>query len=315
MDRRNVLKTAIAGSGGMLLSKTNLLEKNKKPSYWPPMRIVTSTYSFKQFDNKEYPTERVIEEAARMGFDGVEILMRRLESYDYGFLNKIKKLAFDAGLTMPLYSIHQSFVQPKLRDRQRDIDHTFVCIEQAVQLGIPCVRMNTGSWGTRRNNPNYYEDGIEEPLEGYSDEDAIQWVIDAMGECLVKAEREGVILALENHWGLSSNIDYLIRIYEALKSSPSMAINLDTGNFVGDPYGQFEKLVPYANIIQAKTYYGGGLYYDKEMDYERFGKIARDNNFTGYISLEFEGKEDPQIAVPKSLRELQKGFNGVVLDY
>lgn len=77
-------------------------------------------YSFKQFDNKEYPAERVIEEAARMGFDGVEILMRRLESHDFSFLHKIKKQVFDAGLIIPLYSIHQSFVN-QIRERGKEI--------------------------------------------------------------------------------------------------------------------------------------------------------------------------------------------------
>jgi len=35
----------------------------------------------------------------------------------------------------------------------------------------------------------------------------------------------------------------------------------------------------------------------------------RDVNYSGYISLEFEGKEDPDVAVPKSLDLLRKAFN------
>jgi hypothetical protein len=31
-------------------------------------------------------------------------------------------------------------------------------------------------------------------------------------------------------------------------------------------------------------------------------------NFTGYVSLEFEGKEDPLTAVPKGLELLRKAF-------
>ncbi len=97
-----------------------------------------------------------------------------------------------------------------------------------------------------------------------------------MGECLVEAEKAGITLCLENHWGLSSNIDYLVEIYDALSSSPAMGLNLDTGNFVGDPYTQLERLMPMANIIQAKTYYGGGEVYDLDLDYDRIGKIMRD---------------------------------------
>ncbi|MCP4504784.1 MAG: sugar phosphate isomerase/epimerase, partial [Fuerstiella sp.] len=34
----------------------------------------------------------------------------------------------------------------------------------------------------------------------------------------------------------------------------------------------------------------------------------RKHNFGGYVSLEFEGKEDPRTAIPKSLAMLQSAF-------
>ena len=42
--------------------------------------------------------------------------------------------------------------------------------------------------------------------------------------------------------------------------------------------------------MQAKTYYGGGEWYTLDLDYERVGKILHNVNYTGYVSLEFEGK-------------------------
>lgn len=315
LTRRKWLKTAaLAGSGTMLLANTNaspniFQESETDINYIPPIRFAVSTYSFRFF-RKEPSIETIIERASEMGFDGVEILHRNMDSEDRAYVNKLKFLAFDAGLALPLLSIHQNFVLPHGLKRIREIEHTKRTIHLAADFGIPCIRINTGSWGTRRNNPNYYQDGIEEPLPGYTDEDAIKWVIDSVAECLPLAEKEGVKLALENHWGLSSNIDYLLRIYDALKESPAMTINADTGNFVGEPYDQFERIIPFANIIQAKTYYGGGLFYDKDLDYTRLGKIARKHGFKGYVSLEFEGKEEPETAVPKSLELLKKGFNG-----
>ena len=40
-----------------------------------------------------------------------------------------------------------------------------------------------------------------------------------------------------------------------------------------------------------------------------FAKILADVNYNGYIALEFEGKENPDVAVPKSLDVLRKAFN------
>ena len=39
-------------------------------------------------------------------------------------------------------------------------------------------------------------------LEGYSDEDGFGWVNESLEKCLPAAERCGVVLGLENHWGL-----------------------------------------------------------------------------------------------------------------
>lgn len=308
LSRRNWLKGAavlgVASTGANTLFAAAEKE-SVQPSYSPPIRFAVSSYSYWHFDMVKYPIERVIENASNLGFDGVEILHRQMESEEKPYMNKLKRLAFDAGLALPMLSIHQSFVKPDAAARQKDIEHTRRCIQLAVQMGIPCIRMNTG-----RSAPDYYQTGKETPLPGYTDEDAIKWCIDGLGECLVDAEKEGVILAIENHWGLSSNIDYLERIYMALKDNPSMGLNLDTGNYVGDPYPQFERLVKHANIIQAKTYYGGGVYYDLELDYSRLGKIAREQGFKGYVSLEMEGHENPDTAVPKSLEVLRKAFNG-----
>ena len=47
-----------------------------------------------------------------------------------------------------------------------------------------------------------------------------------------------------------------------------------------------------------------------ELDYPRIAKIFREHNYRGYVSLEFEGKEDPKEAIPKSLALLRSAFGG-----
>ena len=67
---------------------------------------------------------------------------------------------------------------------------------------------------------------------------------------------------------------------------------------------------PYASIVQAKTYYGGGEWYTLDLDYARIAGILRKNGFGGWVSLEMEGKEPPDTAVPKSLDLLRRAFGG-----
>jgi sugar phosphate isomerase/epimerase len=114
-------------------------------------------------------------------------------------------------------------------------------------------------------------------------------------------------MGLENHWGLGRTPEGVLRVVDAVKS-PWLQVTLDTGNFLEDPYERLEKLAPKTVLMQAKTYYGGGTWYTLELDYDRIAKIMHKHNYRGWISLEFEGKEDPRTAVPKSLALLRKAF-------
>jgi L-ribulose-5-phosphate 3-epimerase len=44
------------------------------------------------------------------------------------------------------------------------------------------------------------------------------------------------------------------------------------------------------------------------LDYDRIGRMLRKHNYRSFVSLEFEGKEDPTTAVPKSLAVLRKAL-------
>jgi L-ribulose-5-phosphate 3-epimerase len=271
-------------------------------------RIAVATYSFWQFRPERVPIEDCIEQAAKMGFDGVEILHRQMTDDSNGYLQKLKSRAFVNGLDLCGFSTHQGFVSPKKEERQKNIDHTLRCIEIAYRLGIPTMRVNTGRWNTIGDFDELMRQrGIEPRLEGYTDEDGFGWVIDCLEKCLPKAEECGVILGLENHWGLGRTPEGVKRIVDAIKS-PWLQVTLDTGNFLEDPYDKLESLAPQAVLLQAKTYYGGGLWYELDLDYGRIADIMRKANYRGYVSLEFEGKEDPKTGIPKSLELLRKHF-------
>ena len=83
---------------------------------------------------------------------------------------------------------------------------------------------------------------------------------------------------------------------------------MDTGNFLENPYEKLRMMAPKTVFVQAKTYHGGGEWYTLELDYKRIAKILADAHYTGYVSLEMEGKEDPDVAVPKSIAMLRKMF-------
>jgi sugar phosphate isomerase/epimerase len=273
-----------------------------------PIRFAVSTYSFWHFEPQKFPVQKVIEQAAGLGFEGVEILHRQMDDETPAYVNSLKQLAFRRGLSLPMLSIHQDFVSPDAAERKEAVDHTKKCIALAARLGIPAIRLNSGRWNTIKSFDDLMKvKGDEPPIQGYTDEDAFTWCVDCIKACLPDAEAAGVVLALENHWGLSTKVDNLLRIHKDVGST-WLGINLDTGNWPGDPYEGIERLAPYATIVQAKTYYGGGVWYTLDLDYPRIAKILKNAGFKGWVSLEMEGKEPAETAVPKSIEMLRAAF-------
>ena len=301
ITRRAVLGTACAP-----LFPGALVTGQQTPS--SRAKIAVSTYSYWHFRTEKYPIEQVIQNAAELGFDGVEILHRQMSGESPAYCNTLKQLAFKKGLALPMLSIHQDFVHPDAGERRKHIEHTERCIGLAEQLGIPAIRLNSGRWKTIKSFDDLMKvKGAEPPVEGYTNEHAFQWVVESIHACLPRAEKAGVALALENHWGLTTDVDLLLRIWRTV-NSPWLVINADTGNFPGDPYEGIAKLAPHAAIVQAKTYYGGGEWYTLDLDYKKIARILKDAGFRGWISLEMEGREAPQTAVRKSLDVLRAAF-------
>ena len=274
-----------------------------------PNPIGVSTYSFWRFrnDTKLTMTE-CIDWAARMGFDGVELLQVQMQDQSDAYLNKIKRHALLNGMPLIGMSTHQGFVSPDEDRRKNNIAKTIDSIEKAYKLGIPTIRINTGRWGTTRSFDQLMADkGIEKRLEGFTDDDGFKWVTDSLAECVKRAEKCGVVLGLENHWGLGRTAEGVMRCIRTL-NSPWLKATLDTGNFFERRNEQFKMMAPETVLVQAKTYLGGGTWYTIDINYDEIAKIMQQANYRGFISLEFEGKEDFETAIPKSLELLRNAF-------
>jgi sugar phosphate isomerase/epimerase len=277
----------------------------------PGNPIGVSTYSFWHFDDAHpVKIEDCITMAGEMGFDGVEILEAQMHQKDHAYLQSLKRQAMAAGLCLYGLSTHQTFLSPDAELRKKNVEITCASIELAYALGIPHMRINTGRWGTSKDFDDLMAHrGIEPPLKGYKDEDGFPWVIEGFEKCLPTAEKCGVVLGLENHWGLARLPEGVLRIHKAI-ASPWFGVTLDMGNFRDNVYESLEAIAPLATHVHAKTYYGGGVWYEIDLDYDRIAQMLKKHNYRGRISLEFEGKEAAKTAVPRSLAVLRKAFNG-----
>lgn len=306
--RRTFLKSTALGFAGLSLPSFSNKPNQPIANDNSRIKLSISSYSYWHFKKDKYPLEKVIDSAAKLGVEGIDILHRQMESEDNAYIQKLKKHAFVNGIALTCLSIHQGFVTPDKEELKKHVDHTKKCIELAAKMGIPCMRLNTGRWNTIKSFDELMKNrGIEPILQGYTEDDGYKWCIDGIQQCLATAEQNGVLLALENHWGLGSTPEGMLRLHKAV-NSPWLGLLMDTGNFLENPYDKLAMIAPHTQFVQAKTYYGGGEWYTLDLDYPRIVQILKKVNYRGYISIEFEGKEDAETGVAKSVALLREAL-------
>jgi sugar phosphate isomerase/epimerase len=284
----------------------------------PRPRLAVASYSYWHFRTERVPIERVVEQVAALDVAGVDVLHRQMDlpereplnAAHLAYLRRLKRHALLHGVSYVGLSIHQDFVDPRPEFIDAQVEHTKKCLQIAHELGIGCLRLNSGRWGTIASFDDLMKArGVEPVLPGHTEDEGFKWCQDAIGRCLPKAEECGVVLALENHWGLTRTPEGLLRLLDALPS-PWLGALMDTGNFLEEPYERLARIAPRTVFVQAKTYPGGGEWYTLDLDYRRIARLLADVDYRGWVSLEMEGKEDPATAVPQSVALLREAFGG-----
>lgn len=310
MLRRNWLTAA---SASLALGANRVAASDDAPV---SMRLAIASYSYWHFREPKVSIERVVDRAAELGVAAVDVLHRQmdlpesapLDEAGRAYLKRLKRQAFQRGIELCCLSTHQSFIKPDPAELTANVEHTLKCLEMAYELGCPCIRVNTGRWGTTKSFDELMaQRGIEDVLPGHTEEEGFAWCREGLERCLPHAEKLGVVLALENHWGLARTAAGLLRILESI-DSPWLGALMDTGNFLENPYDQLEAIAKRTVYVQAKTYPGGGEWYTLDLDYRHIAELLRAAGYRGYVCLEMEGREAPDTAVPKSLNLLREAF-------
>ena len=276
-------------------------------------RLGVSSYSYWNLGADKPTLETVIERANALDLAGVELLQQDLESEDLAYLKSLSRHAFQNGITLYNMGTGQDFVWDDPTKRQQNVEHTKRCIDVAHELGVSSIRVNAGLWRRDDSFAGLVDTkGWSTPWEGATKDDGFAWAIEGLGACTDHAAERGVMLLLENHWGLTTYADDMLRVLEGV-NSPWLRAIMDMGNFYydGDMYGAMEKIATWVDVAHAKTYPGGGAVFTIDIDYTRVFKLLRAAGFRGYVTLEMEGKESATTAVPKSVELLTEAWNNI----
>ncbi|MDZ4783746.1 MAG: sugar phosphate isomerase/epimerase family protein [Planctomycetia bacterium] len=254
-----------------------------------------AAYSYRDLltgDSPKLTLEDFIRDCATMGLEGTE-----LTSYYFPpepsneYLVKLKRLAFELGLDVSGTAVGNDFCYPPGAERDKELNGVKQWIGHAAALDAPVIRIFSGN-----------------AKDSQSDEAAHRLAVAGIEECCAVAGEHGVMLALENHGGLTNTADGMLKLVHDVQS-PWFGVNLDTGNFrTSDPYGDLARLAPFAVNVQVKVMMQPEGAAKSQADYARLAKMLADVGYRGYIVLEFEEDEDPRVACPRHLGEMRAAF-------
>jgi len=252
-----------------------------------PMRLGCAAYSYRQaLQSGALTLEQFIDESARLGLDGVELTAYYFSATDPGTLHRLKRHCFRHGLHILGTAVGSNFTQPDPEKRRDHVRMTKEWVDHSVQLGAPCVRVFAG------------------PVpEGVDEAEAMRWAVECLRECIAYGSQSGVVIALENHGGVTARAEQVLAIAEQVRG-PWFGLNLDCGNFSVDPYEEIRQVAPLAVTAHAKvtTRTPDGV---QPVDYTRVRDILSAAGYEGYLSIEYEEKEDAATAVPRFVEDLR----------
>lgn len=296
LSRRNfVAGTAAVGLGltGTLPAIEPIVRTGR-----PRMRLSLAAYSMRQFlqakaaDPSALTLPQFIDWAAGYDLDAVELTAYYFPANtDAAYLAAIKRQCHVLGLDISGGAIGNNFTQPDGPELDKQMAYTKMWIERYAALGATAIRVFAGN-----------------PPKGTTEEEGLARAIKNLKSACEHAAKFGVILAIENHDYLT-RIDRLVEVVKQI-DSPYFGVNFDSGNVADpNPYEALKKIAPYAVNAQIKVEIPtgkGGLGSKEPADIPRIIGLLREAGYSGYVVLEYEGKEDPYVAVPRYLDELRK---------
>lgn len=255
------------------------------------MRLSCCAYSYRDaLQGGRMTLQEFVRTCRMIGFDGVELTAYYFPSTERDFLNAMKQLAHGEGVTISGTAVGSDFAQPeedRLRDHVRMVKEW---VEHSVVLGAPTLRVFAG------------------PVRPGNDPEAtFVLAVECLQECADYAWERGVVLALENHGGLTSTAEGALRLLNAV-GSPGMKLNLDFGNFSGDIYAQFAACAPFAVATHAKRFAviePGRAESRTPVDYARVRTVMEAAEYRGFLAIEYEDPEPAEEAVPAFAAQLQ----------
>ncbi|MFT3684651.1 MAG: sugar phosphate isomerase/epimerase family protein [Phycisphaerales bacterium] len=226
------------------------------------------------------------------GIDAVEYVntfFKKKGDNDYN--NELRKRCDDAGVQSVLIMCdgEGDIGNPDQVKRLKAVENHYKWVEAAKALGCHSIRVNAQSAGTYEQQQDLAADGLR--------------------RLCVFADGYDLNVIVENHWGLSSNGQWLAGVMKKV-AHPRVGTLPDFGNFDPKQYDRYQgvqDMMPWARGVSAKSYdFDPTTGETDKIDYRRMLKIVVAAGYRGRLGIEYEGNKQSEpdgIRMTKALLE------------
>ncbi len=246
--------------------------------------------------NGDWTAEQIIDLAAELKFDGIELWGNFLGSVDAARRGQILQYCRDKGLAVPMISPYIGFFDLSKGNLAPMVAECRKFLEIAKALGVPRIRSFAGF--------------VCEITAATSDEANWAYAINGFAEYAALAEQYGVDLALETHE--QSLIDAMSGIEMLLRGVPSRRMKI---NFQIDQLPENSKMSiteiwkRLRDRIVHAHYHVPASDEKQRQTRELFGCMKRDN-WDGFISVEYcKGEKAADVIARVGLQHLKQDWS------
>lgn len=274
------------------------------------MKVSVSMYSLNKVVQAEgWSVVDFIAYAKEINLDGVELLDFYWKNEE-GEVEEVLAALKEYNLPVSAYDVTNNFVKQSPEERALEVEKINDGIRMAKKLGTNIVRVFCGDLSGELT----YEDGQD-------------WIVEGLKKSAVLAESEGIYLAIENHGLLAGKSEQVEEIIQKV-DSPYVRSTFDTGNFLlvhEESEKAFERLKE--NIVHVhfkdfrvkdaqeqingfRSTQGveliGTIPGDGQVNLSYIVNGLKDSHYDGWLSIEYEGFDDPKKANEEAVRRLRE---------
>ena len=208
----------------------------------------------------------------------------KAENMDY--LKDLKKRADDLNVKTNLIMCDGEgrLGDPDNAKRTQAVENHYKWVLASKFLGGHSIRVNAASGGE-------YNEQLELAADGLS----------RLSEFAAKHKMNVIV---ENHGGLSSNGEWLAAVMKkvGMKNCGTLP---DFGNFHDyDRYKGVEETMPFAKAVSAKSHDFDENGNETKTDYTKMMKIVLKHGYNGFVGIEYEGRQKPEMEGIKQTKQL-----------